>query len=510
MAHIFNTRDIERSLLNSLIINRFILKAYLNSISSEWFGTPERKFIFTKIGENFRNTKSLLTLVLFEHEVDKCIKKENRDAYIVEWNLILGLNVSESPESLIEKLEASENASKVTDICERVIRFIETGNVEDAIKALRYESFVLGSTHQEKPISILTDYEERKELIRDKKRNPAKYAGIKTGFREFDEMTGGLFPAELTLFSAVTGVGKSTILKTIESNIIVQAKNCLHITNEENELQVQTKFDTIFSSIPYLDFKRATVSEDDLKKWEERMKELRGSGHGIIAVKEVLAFTSAVEVERAFVELEQRSIKIDVIVIDYMDHMTPIKQAWGENDEQAKIAADCKNLAVQLNVPVVTATQAATEVDTRMEKGKSFGKLNVYGSKRKIHEANTFIGIMEKDRMTNQMKKHGGNRDSYWDCDALWEMEVLKNRDGPPFKIKAVHLVKEGRVEERTRSMKIVDEEEKTEEQEKESDNDAEVTKEQDTTSVSESASEKKVGPVSISEIRKMGQKSEN
>ena len=425
-----------------------ILKAYLDSVDEKWFTSSQRRFILNKINDNYRNGKTLLTETLFNHEVDKSAPKGDRNLYITEWNMISKLKVKETPISLILKLKDAALALKITNVCEKAVVSIEKGDVGVASSILKQESFLLETGYKEKPVSILTCFDNRKKLILDKRANPSKYAGIRTGFNKFDIMTGGLFPAEMTLFSAITGVGKSTIMKVIEANAIKQGKNCLHVTNEESQLQVETKFDTLFSGIPYLNFKRGTIGDSDMKHWEEKMNELKNPLLGKIVIKELPPYTSIVDIEKTFVELEQKGTKIDIVIIDYMDHLMSVKKAWSENDEQGQISADCKSLAVQLNVHVMTATQAATIVEEKTEKGKDFGKMNVYGSKRKIHEANTFVGIIERGRLLNQ-KKELSDRKANEDCDVTWKLHVLKNRDGPSFSFYGIFRVRTGRVEEK-------------------------------------------------------------
>jgi len=68
-----------------------------------------------------------------------------------------------------------------------------------------------------------------------------------------------LFAAELTIIFGLAGKGKSTVLKNIGSNVRKSGLNVLHVTNEENEFQVQTKYHSLESRIEYYKFKRGMV-----------------------------------------------------------------------------------------------------------------------------------------------------------------------------------------------------------------------------------------------------------
>jgi len=254
-----------------------------------------------------------------------------------------------------------------------------------------------------------------------------------------------LFPAELTVFSAVTGVGKSTMLKMLVYNLVCAGFNVLHVTNEESDKQVKRKYDALCSELNYLELKRVVNLEDeDVQKWVDRMEEMKQPGYGAVFVKEIPQFSTVLEIERTYMILEQQGVLIDAIVIDYMDHIAPTQRCWSENDEQAKVAADCKGLAVTLDRPVVTATQAATIVEEKTQRGKSFGRLDVYGSKRKVHAANTLAGITEHSKVEDE---HSAGLED-WQKDVYWRVRVTKNRDGPEFIFYVRRYVKTGRVEE--------------------------------------------------------------
>jgi hypothetical protein len=127
--------------------------------------------------------------------------------------------------------------------------------------------------------------------------------------------------------------------------------------------------------------------------------------------------------------------------------MKPVQKAYGENNEREKVAAEVKELARELNVPVVIPTQAATQVEEKQMKGKRANKLDVYGSKAQIHHANSFfiITFLGKD---SKKKNPDGSAIPDYQRDVFLLADVKKNRDGPCFSFKLCHEVKSGRMTE--------------------------------------------------------------
>lgn len=440
MFHVLDTRDLERSLLKLLLTQPMTARMYFARVKGERLANKYRKFIFECAKRYFESSKSLLTVHLFDFELKGMIPKVDQDEFMTEWNLIHGMKVDETPVAIFESLEKAYLANDLSDVIEESVDALEKGDVESAISTLKKKSLMLGTRRNEKPVVLATDYEEEKKLVEDKQLNPTKYLGIHSGFYKIDSLTGGFFPSELTMIAAITGVGKSTFMKMLEFNIIRKGKGVLHITNEESLEQVRRKFQALFTDIDYMNFKKGKISASDMENWELRLSELRGNEYGRIYIKELPPSHTIIDVERAYLELEHQGAKIDIIFIDYLDHMKPIDRAYSETDEQGKAAMDAKGLSLALSKPVVIATQAATEVEKKQEKGKKMGKLDVYGSKRKIHESNMFIGINQRHRDTSQ----SGRKD--WAQDIFWTIEVLKNRDGPPFYFEAKQIVATGKV----------------------------------------------------------------
>jgi replicative DNA helicase len=446
MSGFNDTMELERSLLHLLVTQKMTLQKIHNKIKEDYFTSKERKFIRDNIVRTFKTSKGLLTQNIFDYEVRSRIDVKDAHFYEMEWSLINGLQGKDEPEVLLERLGKAHVGRQLLDVAESVAEFIEKGKIDEAQRFIKTSLSKISDQKQTPDIVELTDYKHRLEVIQDKKDHPEKYLGIKTGFATFDNATGGLFPGELTLFSAITGVGKSTILKQIETGIIKcnKNKNVLHICNEEHLLQVETKFDAQMSGIPYRDFKLATITDENLEKWKTIMEvDLRQPGIGRIFVKEVPAFTDITLIEEAIRELEAKGIKIDVVIIDHLPHVKPVEQAWGEFDEQGKAATDCKELGRAFHLAVVTATQASTEVEKKQTKGKAAGKMDVYGSKEQVHVANTSIAVTVTGKDDSDLSI------PEWERDVYWSVDIKKNRDGACFAFKAVHHVKYGFVEER-------------------------------------------------------------
>ena len=185
-----------------------------------------------------------------------------------------------------------------------------------------------------------------------------------------------------------------------------------------------------------------------IASWEDKLNHIQQTYNGRLYTREVPAFSDVSVIRRVFYELKSKGILIDAIFIDHLPNMKPIQKVYGENDERAKIAAEVKELARELSVPVVIPTQAATQVEEKQMKGKRASKLDVYGSKAQIHHANTFFIITFLGRDNKTKRRDGTPETIEYLKDALILLDLKKNRDGPCFTLKLKHSVRSGRMEE--------------------------------------------------------------
>lgn len=437
-----STTDMERQLLNELMSNQFVLQRTIGKHKIEFFTSRTRILIYSLINEYFMEKRSLFTKDSLKFEIEKrydAIKDKNLISDINdEFDLIKKTTANDTAEVIISKLEEVQLVNNVDTLLKEVNDNLQKGNIEDAVRILRAKSINLKDKQKDgRIINLHKDSIDWFEEVQKRHDHPELYTGIPTGFEKFDKLTGGLFPAELTVVFGLSGKGKSTFMKALSTNIRKQNRVVLHCGNEENEFQMRTKYMSVDSGEQYSHFKRGSYTEEEfnrLKKYSDSQKDI-----GAIYIFEFPQQTDVTCIERAYQSLKLQGIKVDVIVIDYLDLMKPIETAYSENDEQGKITSDLKQLAINCNCPVVTATQAGTQSEKQEKKANPFlTAADVFGTKRKVHSANTLIGIVNQTATAVQDDTQDKSKHRMVLC-------VPKNRDGAVFTFRQIMDVKCGR-----------------------------------------------------------------
>lgn len=431
-----STVNLERQLLHGLLKNKFNLQRTIGKHSIDFFTCDSRRFIYEAINHYFNDKRTVLSQENFDFELkkrfDPISQKSILEEYQDEYNIIKSTALNENIECVIDKLNEVQLAHNVDGLIKEAYEQLEKGNYQDAANLLRQKSIELKDHQKEgRIINLHADSDDWFEEIQKRHDHPEIFAGIPTGFEKFDKMTGGLFPAELTIVFGLSGKGKSTFMKAMSTNIRKQGRVVLHCGNEENEFQMRTKYMSADSGEKYSIFKRGNYTDDEFNRLKIFSDNARSVG--AIYVYEFPQQTDATWIERAYRYLEMKGVKVDVIVVDYLDLMKPIQEAYSENDEQGKVTSDLKQLAINCNCPVITATQAGTQSEKQEKKARPFlTAADVFGTKRKVHSANTLIGIVNQTA-TIGVGEEGIDRNKH-----RMVLCVPKNRDGGVFTFRQI------------------------------------------------------------------------
>ena len=166
-----------------------------------------------------------------------------------------------------------------------------------------------------------------------------------------DVLNGGLGRGEIGVITANTGVGKSHYLVAMGANAMRHGKNVLHYTFELTEQAVGLRYDANLCNIP------ASDVIDEKEHVTSFYKETNDLGRLII--KEYPTGAASVNTIRNHIEkLALRDFRPSVVIIDYADIMRSSRSYDSLRHELKLIYEELRNLAMELKVPVWTASQA--------------------------------------------------------------------------------------------------------------------------------------------------------
>lgn len=175
----------------------------------------------------------------------------------------------------------------------------------------------------------------------------------------FNKITNGGMPNKtLNVCLAGTGVGKSLFMCHVAASVLAQGKNVLYITLEMAEERIAERIDANLMNITMDQLK-------DLPKsiFDNRIEKIRGRTEGTLIIKEYPTTGAHTGHFKALLnELQlKKQFKPDLIVIDYLNICASSRFKGGSNINSytliKSIAEELRGLAVEENVPILSATQ---------------------------------------------------------------------------------------------------------------------------------------------------------
>ena len=199
----------------------------------------------------------------------------------------------------------------------------------------------------------LQDYEERYESYHRKENK------IEFDLEFFNKITkGGLPNKTLNIALAGTGVGKSLFMCHVASAALLQNKNVLYITLEMAEEKIAERIDANLLNVPIQD-----ITELPQMMFESKVTKLAQKTKGTLIVKEYpTASAHSGHFKALLQELAlKKSFRPDIIFIDYLNICASSRYRGNSNVNSYSyikaIAEELRGLAVEANLPIVSATQ---------------------------------------------------------------------------------------------------------------------------------------------------------
>ena len=199
----------------------------------------------------------------------------------------------------------------------------------------------------------LEDYEERYESYHRKEDK------IPFDLEFFNKITkGGLPNKTLNIALAGTGVGKSLFMCHVASSVLLQGKNVLYITLEMAEEKIAERIDANLLNVNIQD-----ITDLPRPMFESKVTNLAQKTQGTLIIKEYpTASAHSGHFKALLQELSlKKSFRPDIIFIDYLNICASSRYKAGSNVNSYSfikaIAEELRGLAVETNLPIVSATQ---------------------------------------------------------------------------------------------------------------------------------------------------------
>ena len=346
---------IETTILRNLIYNEEFSRKVIPFIEPDYFEQRSEKVIFEEITKFIVKYGSAITIEALNIETDN-----RTDLTETEVKEVRDINNSfkNTPADYQWLMDTTEKWCRDRAIYLALMESISLADGQDdakgrdAIPSILSDALAV-SFDNHIGHDYLEDYEERYDLYHKKEDK------IKFDLEFFNKITKGGIPNKtLNIALAGTGVGKSLFMCHVASSVLLQNKNVLYITLEMAEEKIAERIDANLLNVPIQD-----ITELPKPMFDNKVISLSKKTQGTLIIKEYpTASAHSGHFKALLNELAlKKSFKPDIIFIDYLNICASSRYRAGSNVNSYSyikaIAEELRGLAVETNVPIVSATQ---------------------------------------------------------------------------------------------------------------------------------------------------------
>ena len=400
-------------------------KRYFEIVEPFFFKNSEIQFVYSIIRSYM--IKNIEAEVPHPKQILEMVSLEDRDGVITKEVLksMLTVNFGEYDETnfIIPKFNAwilsNRLKSGTVDIIDETRNLDSVNDFEEAvIAANRIKSIVdqMSKTDFVNDDDLGSDFDDPEHHVQDSSRFK-----IRSGFETIDHMlSGGWDISTLNVIMAQTNGGKSLWMQNFAVKSADMGYNVLYITLEMSERKVMKRLGAMRLKIPINDYDNVSKDVELIKRKISNLKNTNNSDLfekkvGKIITKFWAAGTATINDFDNYIQKlkEKKNIKIDLVVVDYITLIAPVKGIAGDNlyTKGKSLAEGLRAIGAKFKVPIITGVQVAKDAwnsnDITLEQ--------VPESKAIAETADSFFAIIR----TEEMKRQG-----------IYRFKLLKQRDG--------------------------------------------------------------------------------
>lgn len=413
--------DAEMSLLGAVLINEDVLGDVTEHVTPRDFYDKRHATIFSGMVKLFERHKPVDLLTL----TDELKKKDELDmvggsAYLTELtNYVPTAAHAETYAEMVSQKAIRRRLIKASgEISE--LGFDEEYDVQELLGKAEAELFSVSDQSLKQDLTsietILTDSFDRMEELH---RNKGAIRGVKTGYRDLDDMTAGLQRSDLIILAARPAMGKTTLVTNLAYNVAtVNKQSVLFFSLEMSKEQLVDRMLADASGVDAWNIRTGNLSDEDFSKLSEAMGEMAEAPIFIDDKPGLSVLEMRTKARRA-----AHDAPLGLIIVDYLQLMQGSSKTEGNRvQEVSEISRGLKLIAREMNVPVIALSQLSRSVENRTPQVPQLSDLRESGSIEQDADIVMFI-----------------YREAYYNPETerenITDLIIAKHRNGPVGKV---------------------------------------------------------------------------
>ncbi len=409
--------DAEKSVLGSIILDKSALIEVVEALKPDDFYSQMHKEIYEAVIELYRKNDPVDILTLAE------ILKTRKTLDMVGGRGYLGLLSSSVPSTSNVEYYAKivEEKAVLRRLIEASSSIMEKGYQEkteanEVLDFAEQKVFDISQKRQKKGFSIIKDvlWENLKKIDEASKMD-GNMTGLTTGFLDVNSRTSGLQKSDLIMIAARPSMGKTAFALNIAQNAAVLGKASVALFSLE--MSKEQLVQRLLSSEAMVEIQKIRTGNLETKEWDKIYMAIDVLSKANIHIDDTPGITS-LEIKNKSRRLKAEK-GLDLIIIDYLQLMSADSKSESRQQEISTISRSLKNLARELDCPVIALSQLSRAPELRSDHRPILSDLRESGS---IEQDADIVIFLYRDEYYNPETTEKPN---------ICEVIIAKQRNGP-------------------------------------------------------------------------------
>lgn len=320
---------------------------------------------------------------------------------------------------------------KLIQRCNYIVNKAYEGDVEvkDLLNEAEKEIFAIATQRKIQNIeSIGVIAEHLVNVLSQRVQSKDHISGLPTGYPDLDECLSGLQKADMIVIAARPSVGKTAFALNLAKNVAIErGRGVLIFSLEMSKQQIVNRLVSLVGMIDGHILKKNLLMRKYLPDIVKIIGELKDAPIYIDDTPGINVLELRSKARRHIAE----NPNVELIIIDYLQLMSSAYRGENRQVEIAEISRHIKELARELDLPVVTLCQLSREAEKSGKEGAGEPKLSHLRESGAIEQDADVVMMLYLDPVEDARKNKKGGMESSVEKNVRVNLKIAKHRNGP-------------------------------------------------------------------------------
>ncbi|MDC3252809.1 replicative DNA helicase [Crocinitomicaceae bacterium] len=415
--------DLEKAVLGAMMLEKNAVTDTIDILSQESFYDPKHQYIFGTIKELFGTSKPIdILTVTNQLKKNGELQAAGGAAYISQLTSRIAstAHVEFHARVISEKYIKRELIRMSSEVMKDA--YDETNDVFDVLNKAEGDLFKIAENNMGKSVDVMQNVvREAIEEIEKAAQNTDGISGVPTGFYGLDKVTAGFQRSDMIVLAARPAMGKTAFVLSMARNTAVEFNMGVAIFSlEMSSVQLVKRLISAEARLPAEKLRKGDLREDEFQQLHSRITKLSTAPLYIDDTPGISIFDLRAKCRRLKMQYD-----IQMVVIDYLQLMTAGGSKGQGNREQeiSSISRSIKEIAKELNIPIIALSQLSRSVEQRGgDKKPILSDLRESGA---IEQDADIVSFIYRPEYYGFLQDEDGNSNA-----GIGEIIIAKHRNG--------------------------------------------------------------------------------